>query len=119
MEKIYVVGGNRLEGEVKISGSKNGTLGIMAGTLLAKGTTILENVPDIGDINTMVEMLRQLGVQTRVSGAGRVEIDATKIKSNEAPYDLVKKMRASFCVTGPLVGRLGYAKVPMLSLIHI
>ena len=113
MEKIYVVGGNRLEGEVKISGSKNGTLGIMAGTLLAKGTTILENVPDIGDINTMVEMLRQLGVQTRVSGAGRVEIDATEIKSNEAPYDLVKKMRASFSVAGPLLARFGYVKVPM------
>lgn len=113
MDKIYVVGGNRLEGKVKISGSKNGTLAIMAGALLAKGTTVLENVPQIGDVNTMIEMLQQLGVHTHVSGAGRVEIDATDIKTNEAPYELVKKMRASFCVTGPMLARFGRAKVPM------
>jgi len=113
LEKIYVVGGNRLEGEVRISGSKNGTLAIMAGALLAKGTTILENVPRIGDMNTMFEMLQQLGVHAQVTGANTIEIDATDIGSNEAPYDLVKKMRASFSVTGPMLARLGYAKVPM------
>jgi len=113
LQEIYVVGGNRLKGDVRISGSKNGTLAIMAGALLAKGTTILENVPRIGDINTMVEMLRQVGVRTRVSRENRVEIDASEIESNEAPYELVKKMRASFCITGPILARLGYAKVPM------
>jgi len=112
LEKIYVVGGNRLEGEVNISGSKNGTLALMAAALLAKGTTVLENVPHIGDINTMVEMLRELGVPTRIIG-NNVEIDATEIRTSEAPYELVKKMRASFCVLGPLLARLGYAKVPM------
>ena len=113
MEQIYVVGGNRLEGELGISGSKNGTLAIMAGALLAKGTTILENIPQIGDISTMLEMLQQLGVGARMHGVNTVEIDATEIKSNEAPYDLVKKMRASFCVTGPILARLGSARVPM------
>ena len=113
MEKIYVVGGNRLEGEVKISGSKNGTLALMAGALCAKGTTILENVPRIGDILTMIEMLQELGVKARMDENNRVEIDATDISHCEAPYELVKKMRASFCVTGPILARYGYAKVPM------
>lgn len=113
MEKIYVAGGNRLQGEVKISGSKNGTLAIMTGALLAKGTVTLHNVPHIEDINTMIEMLRELGVATRVYEDHTVEIDATRISSYEAPYELVKKMRASFCVTGPILARLGYAKVPM------
>lgn len=113
MDKIYIVGGKRLEGEVRVSGSKNGTLAIMAGALLAKGPTILENVPRIGDVHTMIEMLQQLGVRSKEIEPGTVEIDATDIQANEAPYDLVKKMRASFCVAGPLLGRLGYAKVPM------
>jgi UDP-N-acetylglucosamine 1-carboxyvinyltransferase len=113
LDRIYVIGGNRLHGEVRISGSKNGTLAIMAGALLAKGPTILENVPRIGDVRTMIEMLQQLGVRAREIEPNTVEIDATDIKANEAPYDLVKKMRASFCVAGPLLGRLGYAKVPM------
>ncbi|HAH87570.1 MAG TPA: UDP-N-acetylglucosamine 1-carboxyvinyltransferase [Armatimonadetes bacterium] len=113
MEKIYIVGGKRLLGDVRVSGSKNGTLAIMAGALLAKGTTILEDTPCIGDIQTMVEMLQQLGVHARMLGKNRVEIDATEIKNCEAPYDLVKKMRASFCVTGPILARCGYARVPM------
>lgn len=112
MDKIYIVGGQRLQGEVTISGSKNGALGIMAGALLAKGTTILENVPLIGDFFTMIEMLNELGVKTRIAG-NTVEIDATQITREEAPYDLVKKMRASFSVAGPLVARLGHARVPL------
>jgi UDP-N-acetylglucosamine 1-carboxyvinyltransferase len=87
-------------------------LAIMAGALLAKGPTILENVPAIGDIATMIEMLQELGVAARFKD-NCVEIDATEIKSCEAPYELVRKMRASFCVTGPILARLGYAKVPM------
>jgi UDP-N-acetylglucosamine 1-carboxyvinyltransferase len=113
LEKLRVTGGKRLQGEVPISGSKNGTLAIMAGALLAKGITVLENVPHIGDINTMLEMLRKLGVYTRAVSDNCVEIDATDMASREAPYELVKKMRASFCVTGPILARFGYAKVPM------
>lgn len=112
MDKIYIAGGRRLLGELRVNGSKNGTLAVMAGALLAKGTTVLQNVPLIGDICTMVEMLQQLGVRTRIDG-NNVEIDATNITTNEAPYELVKKMRASFSVAGPLLARLGSAKVPM------
>ena len=113
MEKICVTGGNRLSGEVEVSGSKNGTLAIMAGALLAKGPTVLRNVPRIGDISTMIEMLQQLGVVARLIDSNTVEIDATDLKCHEAPYDLVKKMRASFCVTGPILARLGRARVPV------
>lgn len=113
MDKLYILGGNRLEGEIRISGSKNGTLALMAGVLLGKGTTTLENVPNIGDTCTMVQMLQQLGLKIRFDGVDRVEIDATEVKSCEAPYELVKKMRASFCVAGPLLARFGYAKIPM------
>lgn len=113
MEKICVTGGRRLSGEVRVSGSKNGTLAVMAGALLAKGPTILTNVPRIGDINTMIEMFQQLGVGIRLIGSDAVEIDATDLACDEAPYDLVKKMRASFCVTGPILARLGHARVPL------
>lgn len=113
MAKIYVSGGNKLQGEVRVSGSKNATLAVMAGALLAKGTTVLENVPCIGDVLTMIEMLQQLGVHCRAIDTHTFEIDATEIGSNVAPYELVKKMRASFSVTGPILARLGYAKVPM------
>ena len=98
MDKFYVVGGNRLEGEVRMSGSKNGTLALIAGALLAKGTVTLRNIPRIGDVFTMVDMLRQLGVSTRINGGNTVEIDATTITTCEAKYELVKKMRASFSV---------------------
>ncbi len=112
MDKILIAGGRRLEGEFRVNGSKNGTLAVMAGALLATGTTVLQNVPMIGDIHTMVEMLQELGVKTRITG-NTVEVDATHIDRNEAPYELVKKMRASFSVAGPLLARLGSAKVPM------
>ena len=113
MDKICVTGGRRLSGEVRVSGSKNGTLAIMAGALHAKGPTVLTNVPHIGDVRTMVQMLQQLGVRTRYLDEHTVEVDATDLKVAEAPYDLVKKMRASFCVTGPILARLGHAKVPL------
>jgi UDP-N-acetylglucosamine 1-carboxyvinyltransferase len=113
LEMIYVVGGCRLKGDVEVSGSKNGTLALMAGALLAKGVTILENVPRIGDTFTMVEMLQELGVPARFMEANTVEIDATEIKHYEASYELVKKMRAGFSVAGPLLARAGYAKIPM------
>jgi UDP-N-acetylglucosamine 1-carboxyvinyltransferase len=112
LEKLYVTGGTRLEGTVKISGSKNGALAIMAGALLGSGKTTLSNVPRIGDISTMVDTLRALGAVIEME-ADRLTIDATNLTSCEAPYELVKRMRASFCVLGPLVARLGQAKVAM------
>ena len=100
MDKLYVAGGARLDGTIKASGSKNATLAIFAASLLAKGRTVLSNVPRIGDIYTMIEMLRSLGVKCEINGDDVVTIDATELKSSEAPYELVKKMRASFTVLG-------------------
>ncbi|MFQ3548646.1 MAG: UDP-N-acetylglucosamine 1-carboxyvinyltransferase [Armatimonadota bacterium] len=113
MRKLLLTGGARLHGTVKVSGSKNSTLAILASALLAKGETILHNVPSIGDVNTMMEVLRSLGVKCERDTSGSVYIDSTDIKATEAPYELVKKMRASFCVLGPVLARKGYARVAM------
>lgn len=98
MDKLLVTGGSPLQGATRASGSKNGTLAIMAAALLAKGETILRGVPKIGDIYTMVEMLRALGAHIEINGGDTVIIDASDLTSTEAPYELVKKMRASFTV---------------------
>lgn len=113
MGKLCVTGGARLEGTIVSSGSKNGTLAVMAGALLGKGETVLHNVPAIGDVRTMMDMLRTLGVKCVEETPGVVHIDATEIEATEAPYELVKKMRASFCVLGSVLARKGYAKVAM------
>ncbi len=113
MEKLFLTGGARLEGTVVSSGSKNSTLAVMAGAILAEGETILRNVPAIGDVQTMMDMLRALGVKCEATSPGVVHIDATEIEATEAPYELVKRMRASFCVLGPVLARKGYARVAM------
>ncbi|MCL5103369.1 MAG: UDP-N-acetylglucosamine 1-carboxyvinyltransferase [Armatimonadetes bacterium] len=113
MDKLVLTGGARLQGSIVSSGSKNGTLAIMAGALLGKGETVLRNVPSIGDVQTMMEMLRALGVKCEEESDHTVRIDATEIEATEAPYELVKRMRASFCVLGPVLARKGYAKVAM------
>src|SRR5512146_2325912 len=110
---LSVSGVDRLHGSTCRSGSKNSTLAVMAGALLGKGETIRRNVPDIGDVHTMMEMLRALGVRCEETARGVVHIDATDMEAQEAPYELVKKMRASFSVLGPMLARKGYAKVAM------
>ena len=112
MSKLSVAGGARLEGEVKIGGSKNAALAILAGSLLGEGETVLTNVPPIGDVYTMIEMMRSLGAKVKVE-QDRIIVDATELTCGEAPYELVKKMRASFCVLGPLLARIGCARVAM------
>jgi UDP-N-acetylglucosamine 1-carboxyvinyltransferase len=111
LDKLVVTGGAKLDGSIRASGSKNATLAVMAGTLLAKGETILWNVPKIGDIYTMAEMLRCLGARVEFVGDHGVLIDATVLTSTDAPHQLVKKMRASFSVLGPLLARCGRARV--------
>ncbi len=113
MEKLFIVSGAQLSGEVQLSGSKNAALAIMAGALLAPGKTILHNVPRISDMNTMIAMLNSLGVPSKFVGTHTVTIDATNIRTCEAPYELVRKMRASFSVLGPIVARCGEARVPV------
>jgi UDP-N-acetylglucosamine 1-carboxyvinyltransferase len=113
LDRIVVRGSTPLRGQVEVSGSKNSTLALMAAALLASGETQLRNVPRLRDVDTMLEILRALGVRADwdPQDAHAVRIDATAIGSPEAPYDLVRKMRASFLVLGPLVARCGTARV--------
>jgi UDP-N-acetylglucosamine 1-carboxyvinyltransferase len=113
MDRIVVTGGVRLSGEVRASGSKNATLALMAAALLAEGTTRLRNAPRVRDVDAMLELLRALGARADwVAGEPHaLEIDATRIERPEAPYDVVRKMRASFMVLGPLLARCGLARV--------
>lgn len=111
MEKLLVHGGSRLNGTVAISGSKNSSLPIMAASLLTRERCVIRRVPDLSDTNYMVRILATLGADIE-RASGNVIINAEKI-SSQAPYDLVRKMRASVCVLGPLVGRLRSAVVSL------
>jgi UDP-N-acetylglucosamine 1-carboxyvinyltransferase len=111
MDKFIINGGKPLRGTVRISGAKNAALPIMAATLLAPGTHRLHNVPALRDINTMAQMLEHLGC--KVSCNGSLEICANHLNFDEAPYDLVKTMRASVLVMGPLVARLRHARISL------
>jgi UDP-N-acetylglucosamine 1-carboxyvinyltransferase len=110
MERFLVEGGARLHGEVEISGAKNAALKLIAASLLAPGKTTLRNVPRIKDVNTMLAVLEGLGADTYFHGR-TLEIDASDIDSYCAPYELVRQMRASIVVLGPLVARFGEAEV--------
>jgi len=110
---IRIDGGNPLFGDVTISGSKNGTLPLLAASLLIEGESVIENVPRIDDINSMIDMLRALGAKCEFIEHSVLSIDATHITSVSAPYDLVRKMRGSFYVAGALLGRFGEAEVPL------
>ncbi len=112
MERFRVVGGTSLRGEVSVVGAKNSALKLMAGALLAVGTTRLTNVPAILDVMKMAELLRRLGCTVDYdAGAGVVEIDVPDRIGHRADYDLVRALRASICVLGPLVARCGQAEV--------
>ena len=113
MEKLVIHGGNRLEGTVKISGAKNAVLPIIAASLLGQSPSLLEEVPDLEDVRTISKVLCQLGVQVENKGNDVLYIDSTKITSCEAPYELVRKMRASFLIMGPLLARCGHAKISL------
>ena len=113
MDLLIISGGNPLSGTVAVSGSKNGTLPLLAASVLINGETILENVPDIYDVGTMIQMLRALGVKCTFIAPGTLKIDASNIQTASAPYDLVRRMRGSFYVAGALLGRLGQAQVPL------
>ncbi len=113
MDKLLIVGGPVLDGEVRISGAKNAALPILAATLLADNASIIGNVPHLHDITTTMELLGRMGVQLVVDERMRVEVDASTIHTFTAPYDLVKTMRASILVLGPLLARFGCADVSL------
>ena len=112
MDKLVINGGKPLSGTVKISGAKNAVLPIMASSLLADGLTEIKNVPNLRDTRTFINLLDTLGAQCSFNNPS-LSIDASNITSLEAPYDLVKTMRASFYVMGPLLARFGEAKVSL------
>ena len=111
MDKILIHGGHKLNGTVRISGSKNSALPILAATLLTREPCTISNVPDLSDIHYMLQILSHLGAQVE-RASGTVRVAAESIKS-EAPYDIVRKMRASVCVLGPLLGRQKEAVVSL------
>ena len=118
MDKIVVKGGQPLNGTVHISGAKNAALPILIATLLTDGVHKISNVPNLADISSTLSLLGRIGCPSLISGDGQsavqeVTIDATNIAFCEAPYDLVRKMRASVLVLGPLLARKGYAKVSL------
>jgi UDP-N-acetylglucosamine 1-carboxyvinyltransferase len=113
MDKILITGGKRLNGEVRASGAKNAALPILAATLLAEGESLLSNVPHLRDITTTMELLGRMGVMLTVDERMRIHVDATHVDRCEAPYDLVKTMRASILVLGPLLARFGEASVSL------
>jgi UDP-N-acetylglucosamine 1-carboxyvinyltransferase len=112
MDKIIIKGGERLIGEVEVSGSKNATLPIFAASLLAEGVNLFHNVPNLKDVQTIVKVLKNLGVKVWEEGE-IYRIDATEVSNHKAPYDLVKTMRASILVLGPLVARMRRATVSL------
>ncbi len=112
LEKIVIKGGVPLRGDVQVSGAKNSALPLLFATLLADGVSEITNIPTLRDINTAVRLLRELGAGVAVDG-DRCVINGKKIKSIVAPYDLVKTMRASVLVLGPLLARFGQARVSL------
>ena len=113
MDKLMITGGRPLSGELRISGAKNAALPILAATLLSDSPVTVGNVPHLLDITTTLELLGRMGVSLTVDEKMNVEVDPTPIQSFIAPYDLVKTMRASILVLGPLVSRFGRAEVSL------
>lgn len=111
MDNLAIRGGRKLEGRLKVSGAKNAALPILAATLLPESSCVIRNVPHLHDITTMIELLGCLGVQLTIDEKLAVEVDATQLTSYRAPYELVKTMRASILVLGPLLARFGEAEV--------
>ncbi|MCR4303555.1 MAG: UDP-N-acetylglucosamine 1-carboxyvinyltransferase [Gallionella sp.] len=112
MQKLSILGGARLNGEVRISGAKNAALPILCASLLSSDTLQLDNVPELNDVATMRKLLQQMGVKIEANGS-QLALSAAHIDKLEAPYDMVKTMRASILVLGPLAARFGEARVSL------
>ena len=113
MDKLLITGGHRLSGSLRISGAKNSALKLLAGVLLTEEPVTLGNVPHLHDVTTMIELLGCLGADVVIDEKLRVEVTASQLRSVRAPYELVKTMRASFVVLGPLLARCGSAEVSL------
>ena len=113
MDKLIISGGQPLEGQVRVSGAKNAVLPILAGSLLADGPVTIENVPHLNDVTTTMALLGRMGVHLTVDERMNIEVDSRPVTDLYAPYDLVKTMRASILVLGPMLARHGRAEVSL------
>ncbi len=113
MDKLIISGGRPLEGQVRVSGAKNAVLPILAGCLLADGPVTVENVPHLNDVTTTMALLGRMGVHLTVDERMNIEVDSRPVQDLYAPYDLVKTMRASILVLGPMLARHGRAEVSL------
>ena len=112
MDKFVIKGGKKLSGAIEISGAKNASLALMPASLLVSGVSTLHNTPELNDIYTMIKLLKHLGVETSFENH-TLQLNTENITSQEAPYEHVKKMRASVYVLGPLLTKFGHAKVSL------
>ena len=112
LEKFHIIGGKRLTGTVSIGGAKNAAVAIMPAALLADGPCIIDNLPYIDDVIILADILSELGARVSLSKSGRVMIDGTMVKRHKAPFDMVKRLRASYYLLGVLLGKFGEAEVP-------
>ena len=113
MDTIEVIGPKPLQGTAHVSGSKNASLAILAATLMVEGETVLHNAPRVEDVRTMIEILRFTGARVRREQDGRIVVDATNLTSYRTPYELVRRMRASFYAAGALLSRMNRAEVAL------
>lgn len=113
MDKIVIEGGRPLEGTVRVSGAKNAVLPVLAATLLTRGRNIIEGVPKVRDVATMIQLLKDLGAEVESNRNEKIVLDTSSANNPEAPYDLVSTMRASCLVLGPLLAKLGRARVSL------
>ncbi len=112
MDRFVIEGGHPLKGSIRVSGSKNAALPILAAALLVEGTSVIHGVPDLHDVHTLIKLLRLTGAKVEFSG-NTVTVDATRITDTTAPYELVRTMRASIYLLGPLLARAGHARVSL------
>ena len=113
MEKYIINGGTRLCGEVPISGAKNAVVAILAATILADTPCVIENIPNISDVSILTSILHEMGAAIKVINKHKLEIDTSRVKNPEVPYEQAKRMRASYYFLGSLLGKFNHAKVPL------
>jgi UDP-N-acetylglucosamine 1-carboxyvinyltransferase len=111
MSVFYIKGHKPLKGEVSISGAKNAAVGIIPAALMVDGKCRLENIPDISDVNILIDTIRKLGAKVKRIDTHTVEIDASSVKEYKVSYDMVKSIRASYYLIGALLGQFGMAEV--------
>ena len=110
VEKYVINGGTTLHGEVEISGAKNAAVAIIPAALMVDGVCVIENMPQISDTEMLLTILKELGAKIRFLNRSTVEIDCTDVWMQDAPYDLMRKIRASYYLIGAMLGRFGHAK---------